>query len=202
MKLILASQSSSRRAMLTAADVPFEAISPNVDEDSAKMALRAEGISARDLADALAELKALRLSQRLSQRISGVLVLGCDSTVALEDGTMIDKAPDRAALAAQLRVMSGQAHSLYSAAVIAENGIPIWRFVDRAKMTMRDMSNDFIDDYLAAEGDALLGCVGGYRIEGRGIQLFSRVEGSQFTIMGLPLLQLLDYLRVRGVMPS
>ncbi len=198
MKLILASQSASRRAMLTAADVPFKAMSPGVDEDAAKMALRAEGISARDLADALAELKALRLSQRLP----GALVLGCDSTVALNDGAMIDKAPDRAALAAQLQRMAGTTHNLYSAAVIAENGRAVWRYVDRAKMTMRVLSDAFIDTYLDAEGDDLLGCVGGYRIEGRGAQLFAKIEGSQFTVMGMPLLHLLDYLRARGVMVS
>jgi septum formation protein len=198
MRLILASQSASRRAMLTAAGAPFEAMSPGVDEDAAKVGLRDNGISARDLADALAEFKALRLSQRMQ----GALVLGCDSTVALDDGTMIDKAPDRAVLAGQLRRMAGTTHSLYSAAVIAENGQPVWRHVDRAKMTMRPMSDDFIDTYLAEEGDVLLGCVGGYRIEGRGAQLFAKIEGSQFTIMGLPLLPLLDYLRVRGVMTS
>lgn len=198
MKLILASQSTSRRKMLTAAEVPFEAMSPGVDEDAAKTALRADGISARDLADALAELKALRLSQRMP----GVLILGCDSTVALDDGTMIDKAPDQATLARQLRRMAGTTHNLYSAAVIAENGRAVWRHVDRAKMTMRPMTDDFIATYLEAEGDDLLGCVGGYRIEGRGAQLFAKVDGSQFTIMGLPLLQLLDYLRVRGVMAS
>jgi septum formation protein len=196
--LILASQSASRRAMLTAADVPFEAMAPGVDEDAAKESLRADGIGARDLADALAELKA----RRLSQRFPGRLVLGSDSTVELADGTMIDKAPDRAALAAQLQQMSGTTHSLYSAAVVCENGAPAWRHVDRAKMTMRPLSDAFIDTYLADEGDVLLGCVGGYRIEGRGAQLFANIEGSHFTIMGLPLLPLLDWLRVRGVMPS
>lgn len=198
MTIILASQSASRKTMLAAAGVPFEQLSPGVDEDSAKTALRAEGISARNLADALAELKAVRVSGRLP----GALVLGCDSTVALHDGTMIDKASDRAALAAQLEQMSGTTHHLHSAAVIAENGRAIWRHVDVAKMTMRKLSRDFIEDYLAAEGDDLLWCVGGYKIEGRGVQLFSKIEGSQFTVMGLPLLPLLDYLRVRGVMAS
>jgi septum formation protein len=196
--IILASQSASRRAMLMAAGVPFEAMSPGVDEDAAKAALRTDGLGARDLADALAELKALRVSQKFPQ----ALVLGCDSTVALDDGTMIDKAESRAVLADQLLRMAGTTHSLYSAAVICEGGRAVWRHVDRAKLTMRAMGDAFIDTYLAAEGDDLLGCVGGYRIEGRGAQLFSRVEGSYFTIMGLPLLPLLDYLRVRGVMAS
>lgn len=198
MTLVLASQSASRRAMLAAAGVPHEAVSPGLDEVAAKAGLRAEGISARNLADALAEMKALKLSQRLP----GALVLGCDSTVALEDGSMIDKAVDRADLVGQLRRLSGQTHSLFSAAVIAENGVPVWRHVDRAKMTMRPLTDDFIESYIAAEGDVLLGCVGGYRIEGPGAQLFAKVEGSHFTILGLPLLPLLDYLRTRGVMPS
>jgi septum formation protein len=198
MTLVLASQSTSRRAMLAAAGVPFEAMAPGVDEDAAKQALRAEGVGARDLADALAELKALKLSRRLP----GALVLGCDSTVALDDGTMIDKAESMEALGEQLQRLSGATHGLYSAAVIAENGQAVWRIVDRAKMTMRPLSDSFIADYLAAEGEALLGCVGGYRIEGRGSQLFARVEGSQFTVQGLPLLPLLDYLRTRGVLAS
>lgn len=181
--------------MLENAGVPFDVMAANVDEDQAKASLRAEGIDARDLADALAELKAMRVSTRLP----GALVLGCDSTVALEDGTMIDKAADRAALAQQLAAMAGKPHSLYSAAVIVENGQPVWRHVDRAKLLMRNMSAEFIRDYLDREGDVLLGCVGGYRMEGLGVQLFSRVEGSHFTILGLPLVPLLDYLRTRGV---
>jgi septum formation protein len=198
MILILASQSASRRAMLTAAGVAFEAMAAGIDEDSAKDALRVDGLSARDLADALAELKATKLSKRFPER----LVLGCDSTVTLDDGSMIDKAADRDELATQLRQMAGTTHSLFSAAVISQGGLPIWRHVDRAKMTMRPMSDEFIEAYLDAEGDDLLGCVGGYKIEGRGAQLFAKVEGSHFTVQGLPLLPLLAYLRVRGMMAS
>jgi septum formation protein len=198
MTLVLASQSASRRAMLTAADVPFEAMAPGVDEEAAKQALRADGVGARDLANALAELKALKLSRRMP----GALVLGCDSTVGLDDGTTIDKAESMEALATQLKDLSGATHSLYSAAVIAENGQAVWRIVDRARMTMRPLTDAFIAEYLAAEGDVLLGCVGGYRIEGRGAQLFARIEGSHFTVQGLPLLPLLDYLRTRGVLAS
>jgi len=198
MRLILASQSAGRRAMLSAAGVPHDAMAAGVDEEAAKASLRAEGLSARDLADALAELKALRLSSRNP----GALVLGCDSTVALEDGTMLDKPGDRAAAADQLRLLSGRVHTLYSAAVIAEGGKPVWRHVDRAKMMVRPLSEAFIQSYLDAEYENIAGCVGGYRIEGPGVQLFSRIEGSQFTIIGLPLLPLLDYLRVRGVMEA
>ncbi len=184
--------------MLNAAGVPHDAMAAGVDEDAAKASLRAGGISARDLADALAELKAVKLSRRHP----AALVLGCDQTLALDGGQLLDKAPDRAAAAAQLRALSGRTHSLYSAAVIAEGGEAVWRSVDRAKMTVRPLSDAFIDDYLDMEYANAAGCVGCYRIEGPGAQLFSRVEGSQFTIIGLPLLPLLDYLRTRGVLTS
>lgn len=195
--LVLASTSASRQAMLTAAGVPFEALAPMVDEAELKRALAAEGTDVRGVADALAEAKAVKISRKLP----GALVLGSDSVVALDDGTMIDKAPDRETLAGQLRTLRGRTHRLVSAAVVAENGTPVWRFVGVAKLTMRDFSDTFLDTYLDACGDILLGSVGGYHIEGRGAQLFARVDGDQFTIRGLPLLAVLDYLRTRSVMP-
>lgn len=198
MRLVLASQSASRRAMLSAAGVPHEAVAPQVDEDAAKAALVAAKVAPRDLADALAELKA----RKLSALDPGTLVLGGDSVVALDDGTLLDKPRDRDAAAEHLRRMSGRHHDLISAAVIAEGGQPVWRHVDRARMHVRQLSEGFIADYLDAEWPAVSGCVGCYRIEGRGAQLFARVEGNQFTIMGMPLLQILDYLRVRGVLTS
>nr|WP_083434385.1 nucleoside triphosphate pyrophosphatase [Sphingomonas sp. Y57] len=196
--LILASQSASRRAMLDAAGVPFAAMAAGVDEDAMKAGLRAEGVSPRNLADALAELKATKLSRRHPTD----LVLGCDSTVAFDDGTMIDKAESREEQRDLLLRLSGQRHKLYSAAVICEGGAPVWRQVDTAILHVRPLGEAFVDAYLDAEWPEIGHCVGGYRIEGRGAQLFSRIEGSQFTILGLPLLPLLDYLRLRGVMPS
>ena len=198
MRLILASGSSSRREMLEAAGVPFEAMSPGVDEEAAKASLRAEGFAPRDFADALAELKALKVSNR----DPGALVLGCDSVVVLEDGTLLDKAESRVQAAGHLRIMSGKRHHLYSAAVIAEAGRPVWRFVDRAAMHVRTLSESFIDTYLDREWEQAQWCVGVYRIEGPGAQLFSRVEGSHFTVMGLPLLPLLEYLRTRESLAS
>ena len=197
MNLILASQSASRRAMLEAAGVPHQATAAGVDEDAMKESLRAEGVGARDLADALAELKATKVSRRHPTD----LVLGCDSTVMLDDGTMLDKAESREEQRDLLKAISGQRHFLYSAAVICEAGAPVWRHVDVAKMHVRALGDAFIDSYLDAEWPAVGGCVGGYRIEGRGAQIFARIEGSHFTILGLPLLPLLDYLRVRGIMP-
>lgn len=196
--LILASQSYARRAMLDAAGVPHQAIAAGVDEDSMKASLRAEGVGARDLADALAELKATKLSRRHPTD----LVLGCDTVVVLDDGTMLDKAGSRDEQCDLLRAISGQRHRLYSAAVICEAGVPVWRHVDVAKMHVRPLGDAFIEAYLDAEWPEIGGCVGGYRIEGRGAQLFARIEGSHFTILGLPLLPLLDYLRTRGMMPS
>jgi septum formation protein len=195
-RLILASQSSGRRAMLEAAGVPFEAMSPGVDEDAVKASLR--HLPPRDFADALAELKALKVSNR----DTAALVLGCDSVVALDEGTILDKAGSRDEAAAQLRRMSGKRHHLYSAAVIAEGGRPIWRVLDRVAMHVRPLSDAFIDSYLDRDWDQARWCVGVYRIEGPGAQLFSRIEGSHYTVIGLPLLSLLDYLRARGMLAS
>jgi septum formation protein len=196
--LVLASQSVSRRALLEAANVPFEAITPGVDEEAAKAGLKNAGVNGRGLADALAEFKALKLSNRRP----GDLVLGCDQVLVLENGSMLDKARSREEARAQLMEMRGTTHRLISAMVIAESGAATWRHIDSAKMTMRSFSDSFLDEYLDAEWPAIGGCVGCYRLEGLGAQLFSRIEGSQFTVMGLPLLPLLDYLRVRDILAS
>ena len=197
-RLILASQSAARRGMLEAAGIAFEAASPRVDEDAAKATLRQQGLDGRATADALAELKATKLSLL----DAGALVLGCDSVVEAPDGTILDKAATREEAAAQLRSLAGRTHRLISAAVVAERGQPVWRHVDVAKLTMRALSDAFLEEYLDAEWPAIGGCVGGYRLEGRGSQLFAHVEGSHFTILGLPLLPLLQYLRDRGIMPA
>lgn len=190
--LVLASTSASRRAMLENAGVAFEAVAPRVDEDAAKAALT--HLSPRDLSDALAEMKAVKVSRQRP----GVLVLGCDSVGDL-DGVRFDKPGD--AIGDQLRALSGQTHRLHSAAVVCENGVPVWRAIESAKLTMRPLSDAFIADYVARDPDARW-CAGGYHIEGLGAQLFSKVEGSWFAILGLPLLPLLDWLRVRGELVS
>lgn len=198
MKLVLASQSASRRAMLDAAGVPYESVRPQVDEESAKASLLAAKVAPRDLADALAELKALKVSSLVRQ----ALVLGGDSVVALADGTLLDKPVSRENAAEHLRRMSGGTHDIYSAAVIAEGGRAVWRHIDRARLVVRPLSEAFIAEYLDVEWPAISGCVGCFRIEGPGVQLFSATQGSQFTILGMPLLNILDYLRVRGVLTS
>jgi septum formation protein len=194
--LVLASMSPTRRAMLGAAGASFVAVAPRVDEEAAKASFRAQGLGARDLADALAELKAMRVSASRP----GDIVLGCDQTLELDDGTMLDKPGND--VAGQLRLLSGRTHRLFSAVVAVENGQPVWRHVDNAKLTMRTLSDCFIEDYAAREGEYVSGCVGGYRIEALGAQLFAKIEGSHFTILGLPLLPLLDWLRARGVLAS
>lgn len=194
--IVLASQSESRRAMLDAAGVDHVAEPARIDEDGVKAAMA--GQPPRDIADALAELKALKVSAAQPQAV----VLGSDSIVALADGTLLDKPVSREDAAAHLRTMSGATHDLWSAVVIAEAGRPVWRHVERARLTVRVLSADFIDSYLDREWPAIAGCVGCFRIEGPGVQLFAGLEGSHFTILGMPLLPVLDYLRVRGVLAS
>lgn len=196
MTLILASQSAARTAMLSAAGVPHEAIAAGVDEDAAKAALVGEGADARRLADALAELKATKLSRRHP----GDLVLGCDQTLSLDDGALLDKPRDRPDAADQLRRLRGRRHRLTSAAVLCEGGAPTWRHVATATLTMRSFSDAFLGRYLDTEWPAIGGCVGAYRLEALGAQLFDRVDGDHFTILGLPLLPLLDHLRIRGML--
>lgn len=194
--LILASQSSARHAMLTAAGVPFEAVAANIDEESLRDALQARAAPPRDIADALAETKALKLSRRHPQ----ALVLGSDQLLVTAENTLLDKPGTRARAADQLRSLSGQTHQLISAAAIAQGGEIVWRKVDTARLTMRPLSDPFIETYLDAEADHIIHCVGAYRIEARGAQLFTRIQGDHFTIQGLPLLPVLDFLRLRGVL--
>ena len=183
--------------MLDAAGVPFEPTAAGVDEESAKASLRAEGVTLSGLADALAELKAVKLSARHPQ----ALVLGCDQVASLGD-EVFDKPVSRAEAAEQLVRLRGGRHSQTSAAVICEAGQPVWRRVDVAHLTVRRFSNEWLETYLDAEWPAIAGCAGGYRLEGPGAQLFSRIEGDHFTILGLPLIPLLDYLRTRGIIAS
>ncbi len=198
MTLVLASKSRSRRAMLKNAGVEIECLPANVDEAAIKDSLIAEGTTPRNLVDALSEAKA----RRVSNRVPGAMVLGADSLVVTEDGQYLDKPETPGDAKMHLHMLSGTTHSLLSGAVIYEDGAPVWRHIDVAKMTMRHLSDGFVDDYVSAHWDNIRHCVGCYEIEGPGAQLFARILGSQFTIMGLPLLHLLDYLRIRKVLPS
>ncbi len=192
--LVLASTSTARKAVLTGAGVPFDAARSGVDEDATKTRLSAEGASPRAVAEALADEKALAVSARRP----GDLVLGADQTLELE-GRLYDKAETLEEARARLQALRGKPHMLHSAVSVAQAGQVIWRETVSATLTMRDFSDGFLDDYLWKEGEAALGSVGCYRLEGPGVQLFASIEGDYFTILGLPLMGLLDLLRARGV---
>jgi septum formation protein len=194
---VLASGSASRQAMLTAAGVRFSVEVPRVDEEGVRDSLLADKAQPRAIADALAELKAVRVSGRHPDAV----VLGSDQVLVCE-GRLYGKADSLAAARATLAELRGRKHQLISAAVLAKDGRPIWRTVESADLWMRAFSDDFLDDYLAQTGDSILGSVGCYHVEGRGLQLFSRIAGDVFVIRGLPLLSVLDALRVNQVLPS
>jgi septum formation protein len=183
--------------MLGAAGVPFEAVEAELDEAAAKGGLEAAGFDARGIAEELAQLKALSV-----EAPDGALVLGSDQTLELDDGTMLGKPGSREEAREQLAVLGGRTHCLHSAAVVAEGGEAVWWHSETAEMTMRRLSDQFLEDYLDREYERIRWSVGGYRIEGPGAQLFERVEGSHFAILGMPLLPLLAYLRERGFLLS
>lgn len=192
-RLILASKSAARRAILTEAGVPFTVQVADVDED----ALKTPGVDPAALAVELARAKALAVSRHDAD----AWVLGADQTLAF-DGGLVSKAPTLEAARERLIAMRGRSHQLHSGAALARNGQVVWSGVDTVEMKMRDFSDAFLDAYLAAEGAALLACVGSYRLEGLGSQLFEAVEGDYFTVLGLPLWPVLAELRRAGVIGS
>ncbi len=196
-QLILASGSASRRRLLEAAGVPFEVAPAAVDEDEVKLAMKAEGAAAFEVAEALAELKA----QRVASRFPGALVLGADQMLVCE-GVWFDKPADLDGAADHLRRLSGRPHQLLTVLCLLRDGTRIWHHRDRAELAMRPLGEAAIQTYLAAVGETALGSVGGYQLEGRGIQLFQSIAGDFFGILGLPLLPLLDVLRNHGVIPE
>ena len=196
LSLTLASTSKSRRALLAAAGVEAESVAPNVDEEAFRNTMRANGLPVRDQAMQLAELKAMRVSARRPG-----LVIGGDQMLALGDQAF-DKPADLEAAKNHLRQLSGKSHTLETAIVVCEDGAPVWRHLARPKLTLRPLTEDFIETYVSACGETLLSTVGAYQLEGLGAQLFTRIEGDYFSILGLPLLPLLDYLRIRKVLPT
>lgn len=196
MTLILASGSAARRQMLEAAGIAFEVEVPRVDEEAAKLSLRQDGLSPRDQADALAELKALSVSARRSG-----FVIGADQMLAVE-GQALDKPRDHAEARTHLQLLRGKTHELITAAAVAREGTVIWRCIDTPRLSMRAFSDAFLEDYLARAGEGALASVGGYQLEGLGAHLFDRVEGDYFSVLGLPLLPLLAFLRAHGLASS
>lgn len=196
-RVVLASGSAARAGLLRAAGVPFEPIVPAVDEAALREALRAEGVTVRDAAVALAELKAQRVAMQVGD---DAIVLGGDQLLE-HAGEWLEKPVDRAAARAQLLRLRGEAHTLAAAVVAFRNGTRVWHHVDTATVHVRPFSDVFLEAYLDAAGEAVTASVGAYQIEGLGAQLLARVRGDHATVLGLPLLPLLEFLREQGVLP-
>lgn len=195
--VVLASASPARARLVQAAGLAALIAPAHVDEDALKRAVRTEGGSAIDAAVALAELKA----RRIAPRHRGAFVIGADQILVC-GGEWFDKPADLDHARAHLRTLRGRSHELATAVVVVRDGERLWHHVETPRLTMRAFSDAFIEDYLAAEGDAALASVGAYRLEGHGIQLFDRIDGDFFTILGLPLLPLLAFLRENRVVGS
>jgi len=192
--VVLASTSATRQRLLRAAGVDFVAEAPSVDEANVIESLVAEKAKPRDVADILAELKAVKVSVRHPQ----AFVIGADQVLGL-GSEIFQKAADRDGARAQLMRLRGSTHVLSSAVCVAREGSVVWRVVDEARLTMRAFSDAFLEAYLMEAGEDILSSVGGYHVEGLGIQLFSRIDGDAFTIQGLPMLPLIDFLRTHGI---
>jgi septum formation protein len=195
--LILASGSSSRRAMLIAAGVRFTVVLPGVDEEQLRETLTRKGADGAEIAQALAEAKTAAVARQHKE----ALVLGADQVLVCA-GQLFSKATDWNSARATLQRLRGKSHTLISGVALAKNGTLVWRHRDSATLYMRDFSDAFLDAYLLAEIPDIFGSVGCYRIEGRGAQLFERIEGDQFCIRGLPLIAVLAALREQEALPS
>jgi septum formation protein len=194
MQIVLASSSLTRIQMLRAAGLEVEAVSPRVDETTIRDALVAEGASPRDIADALAEMKARKVAERMPDR----LVLGCDQVLDLDREVMAKPGTPEEARD-HLRRLRGRSHRLLSAIVAYENAEPVWRHVAEARLTMHAISDAYLDDYVTRNWDSIRHSVGCYKIEEEGVRLFSAITGDHFTILGMPLLPLLAWAGTRGI---
>jgi len=195
--IVLASTSASRRRLLSQTGIYFDTAKPPVDEAPIKTRLKQGGASAADVAEALAEAKA----NSVADILPGHYVIGADQMLECE-GAWFDKPESRDAALRQLLALRGKTHHLLTAAVIAHEGRIIWRHTEVAQMTMRDFSNEFLATYLDKAGDALTRSVGAYEVEGIGVQLFAKIEGDYYSILGLPVVPLLIALRETGALPK
>lgn len=191
--IILASGSDIRKTLLQNAGLDIEVFPARVDEDAMREAMISEGASPRDIADALAELKAAKQSAKHP----GALVIGCDQVLSF-DGSILSKPETQKQAMDQLKMMRGKKHELLSAAVIYEGGKPLWRHVGVVRMMMRDVSDAYIGSYVERNWDSIRHAVGAYKLEEEGVRLFSQIQGDYFHVLGLPLLEILSYLGQRG----
>ncbi|KIC18216.1 MULTISPECIES: Maf family protein [unclassified Leisingera] len=192
--IVLASGSEIRAHLLRQAGIDFECDVPRLDEDAIKSALLAEEAPPRDIADALAEAKA----RKISGKHSGKLVLGCDQVLEFE-GSLLSKPVSPEDALHQLKEMRGKRHLLLSAAVIYRDGEPIWRHVGQVRLVMRKCSDSYLEDYVARNWDSIRHAVGAYKLEEEGVRLFASIDGSYFNVLGLPLMELISYLGLQGV---
>jgi len=195
--IVLASGSEIRAQLLRNAGVEITVEPARIDEEAVIASLRAEGAAPRDVADTLAELKA----QRVAARHPGALVIGCDQVLAFGQDILTKPQTPQAARA-QLGALRNTRHQLLSAAVIYADGQPQWRHVGIVRLHMRDASDAYLDDYVSRNWDSIQHAVGAYKLEEEGVRLFTRIEGDYFNVLGLPLLELLSYLTLRGTLPA
>jgi septum formation protein len=195
--LVLASASPIRRTLLENAGLSITVSPARIDESSLRDTLLSESMSPRDIADALAEMTATKVSLKERTR----LVLGCDQVLDL-GGEILSKPATIEEARAQLQRLRGRTHDLLSAVVMCQDGAPIWRHVGRARLTVRAFSDAWLEDYLDRNWPDIAGCVGAYKLESEGVRLFSRIDGDYFTVLGLPLLDVLAFLTLRGDLPQ
>ena len=192
-RIVLASESQARQTLLQSAGVKFEVRVARVDEDAIRVSMQNEGAISRDIADALAQAKA----RKVSIKDPDALVIGCDQVLDLA-GVMLNKPHDLADAVNQLQYLAGERHSLHSAVVVCQNGEPQWRHVGRVRLHMRQLSPEYLAEYLERNWHSVRRSVGCYKLEEEGIRLFSGIEGDYFSVLGLPLIELLCYLTQRG----
>lgn len=196
-RFILASKSGIRSQLLRNAGIKFSAKSARIDEEAIKLSMIHENAHPRDVADALAETKA----RKVAARNPDALVLGCDQVLSAQ-GRLFSKPANQQDAVSQLKKLRGSTHHLYSAAVLYEEAKPVWRHIGQVRLTMRNASDDYIEDYVHRNWESIRHSVGAYKLEEEGVRFFSRIDGDYFTVLGMPLLELLSHLTLRGTLPT